>query len=64
MKISYIKLHGCLFGSPVPNLQSQCYSTAPSDYEQVSSKKSIHSGFTFVIKPPLSAKSPFNRSYK
>ena len=38
MKISYIKLHGCLFGSPVPNLQSQCYSTAPSDYEQVSAK--------------------------
>ena len=38
MRISYIKLHGCLFGSPLPNLQSQCYSTAPSDYEQVSSK--------------------------
>ena len=37
-KICYIKSHGCLFGSPVPNLQSQCYSTAPSDYEQVSAK--------------------------
>ena len=35
---SYLKSHGCLFGYPVPNLQSQCYSTAPSDYEQVSAK--------------------------
>ena len=35
---SYLESHGCLFGYPVPNLQSQCYSTAPSDYEQVSAK--------------------------
>lgn len=34
----YQMSHGCLFGYPVHNLQSQCYSIAPSDYEQVSSK--------------------------
>ncbi len=38
INISYYRLHGCLFGSSVPNLQSPCYSMAPSDYEQVSSK--------------------------
>ncbi len=37
-KLCYHKSHGCLFDSPVPNLQSQCHNTAPSDYEQVSSK--------------------------
>ena len=37
-KLCYHKSHGCLFGSRVPNLQSQCHSTAPSDYEQVNSK--------------------------
>ncbi len=45
---SYNLLHGCLFGSPVHNLQSQplarrpqgrqYHSIAPSDYEQDSSK--------------------------
>lgn len=46
----YQMSHGCLFGYPVHNLQSligyaafelaekECYSIAPSDYEQVSSK--------------------------
>ena len=50
INISYYRLHGCLFGSSVPfiglplsslsrkNLQSPCYSMAPSDYEQISSK--------------------------
>ena len=38
INISYYRLHGCLFDSPVPNLQSPCYSMAPSDYEQISSK--------------------------
>ncbi len=32
INISYYRLHGCLFGSSVPNLQSPCYSMAPSDY--------------------------------
>ena len=38
INISYYRLHGCLFGSSVPNLQSPCYRMAPSDYEQISSK--------------------------